>query len=90
MRTFLAEFHKFRSISTYQPFLAMMIISCHAIIAIDAPFIIVTMASMPSHRRSTPTGGDGGADLTCLRIKQHTHHVCKNSMTQLHLRRHCN
>ena len=36
------------------------------------------MASTPSHRRSTPTGSDGGADLTCLRIKQHTHHVRKN------------
>ena len=23
------------------------------------------MASMPSHPRSTPTGSDGGADLTC-------------------------
>jgi len=41
LRTFLAKFHKFRSISTYQPFL------CHdehviviAIIAIDAPLII--------------------------------------------------
>ena len=29
LRTFLAKFHKFRSISTYQPFLAMMNISCH-------------------------------------------------------------
>ena len=29
---------------------------------------------MPSPYRPSPTGGDGGADLTCLRIK-HTHHV---------------
>ena len=74
----------------------MMNISCHfiEIVAIDAPLIIIIMASTPSHCRSTCTGGDGGdAKPPCASTghlnKTYTSiSVQKLQMMKLHLR-HC-
>ena len=56
-----------------------MNISCHCYRCNRCTIIIVTRASVPSPYRPTPTGGDGGADLTCLRNQtKQTHHLNKN------------
>ena len=65
------------------PFLAARwtSISCHfiEIIAIDAPLIPSLQWHQSLLYRPTPTGGDGGADLTCLRNQtKQTHHLNKN------------
>ena len=97
LRTFLAKFHKFRSISTYLPFLAMMKTS----LVISLKSLQSTCTIINHHNNGIHTfslsfyiywGDSGGAKPLCAstRPSQQNIHISvqKLQMMKLHLR-HC-